>query len=157
MEYKNIIKEAVVDIFSSMVLLDIETIEGVESGPMEGPMLSGMIGLAGDLQGSVLIHLPATVAIAITNAFLGLEINSVDDDVKDAVGELTNMVAGGVKFLIPGPGQDIELAIPSVVCGQSYSCEATGRFERTSVLFELAAGRFVVEMQIKVASSMPRG
>lgn len=156
MEYKNIITEAVIDIFSSMVLLDVAIIEAGPSGPMEGPMISGMIGLAGDLQGTVLIHLPAPVAIAITNAFLGLEINAVDDDVKDAIGELTNMVAGGIKFLIPGKDQDIELAIPSVVCGQSYSCEATGRFERTSVLFELESGSFVVETQIKAASNLSR-
>lgn len=156
MEYKDIIKEAVVDIFSSMVLLDITVIEGDTFAPMEGSMLSGMIGLAGDLQGTVLIHLPAPVAIDITNAFLGLEIDAVDDDVKDAIGELANMVAGGVKFLIPEKDQDIELAIPSVVCGQSYSCEATGKFERTSVLFELGSGRFVVEMQVKAASSTPR-
>ena len=156
MEYKDIIKEAVIDIFSSMVLLDISVIEGSTPVPMEGPMLSGMIGLAGDLQGTVLIHLPAPVAIDITNAFLGLEIDTVDDDVKDAIGELTNMVAGGVKFLLPETDQDIELAIPSVVCGQSYSCEATGKFDRTSVLFELGSGRFVVEMQVKAASSMLR-
>lgn len=156
MEYKDIIKEAVVDIFSSMVLLDIAVLEGSASGAIEGPMLSGMIGLAGDLQGTVLIHLPAPVAIDITNAFLGLEIDTVDDDVKDAIGELANMVAGGVKFLLPEKDQDIELAIPSVVCGQSYSCEATGRFERTSVLFELGSGRFVVEVQVKAASNIPR-
>jgi chemotaxis protein CheX len=154
MGYKSIIEQAVLDIFSSMVFLDIQVPEGVEPAPLQGTMISGMIGLAGDLQGSVLIHLPDAVAIAITNAFLGLEINSVDEDVKDAIGELTNMVAGGIKFLIPEKTQDVELAIPSVVCGQGYSCEATGRFERTAMLFELASGRFIVELQVKASGGL---
>jgi chemotaxis protein CheX len=151
MSYKEIIDQAVLEIFSSMLFLEISTLHDVEPAPLEGPMLTGMVGLAGDLQGSVLIHLPEPVAIAITNAFLGLEIDSVDDDVKDAIGEMTNMVAGGVKFLLPENDQDVELAIPSVVRGQGYSCEATGRFQRTTVVFALESGRFMVEMQVKEA------
>jgi chemotaxis protein CheX len=154
MGFRNIIEQAVQEIFSSMVFLDIEAIDEEQLVPMDGSMVSGMIGLAGDLQGSVLIHLPEKVAIAITNAFLGIEIVRLDEDVKDAVGELTNMVAGGIKFLLPEKSQEIELAIPSVVCGQGYSCEATGRFTRTAVLFELASGRFVVEIQIKDSGSL---
>ncbi|APG25159.1 MAG: chemotaxis protein CheX [Syntrophotalea acetylenica] len=149
MAYHQIIEQTVQEIFASMVFLDIVPRPDVEPEPMEGPMLTSMIGLAGDLQGSVLIHLPAPVAVAITGAFLGLEIDGVDDDVKDAIGELANMVAGGIKYLLPQKGQDVGLAIPSVVCGQGYSCEATGRFDRTTVVFELEAGRFMVEMQIK--------
>lgn len=154
MEFKKIIEQVVSEIFSSMVFLDIKSLDGVDPEPMQGSMLSGMIGLAGDLQGTLLIHLPDQAAIAITNAFLGMELSAVDDDVKDAVGELANMVAGGIKYLMPENARDIALAIPSVVRGKGYSCEATGRFERAGVVFELAAGRFIVEVQIKDSGSL---
>jgi chemotaxis protein CheX len=151
MKYTEIIEEAVREIFTTMVCLDITILAEAKPGEIDERMLSGMIGLAGDLQGSVLIHLPEPVAIAITNAFLGLELTAVDEDVKDAVGELTNMVAGSIKYLLPDQGQEIDLAIPSVVAGRGYRCEATGKFTRSAVGFEVEAGRFIIEMQTKLA------
>jgi chemotaxis protein CheX len=151
MERREIIRKAVREIFSTMVCLDIASLEEVDSCPDGEKMLSGVIGLAGDLQGSVLIHLPEPVAIAITNAFLGMELDAVDEDVKDAVGELTNMVAGSIKYLFPDQDQEIDLAIPSVVCGRGYRCEAIGKFVRSAVGFETEGGRFVVEMQVRLA------
>lgn len=148
MDFRNILEQTVHEIFSNMVMLDITTLAEAPA-PMSGDMLTGMIGLAGDLQGSILVHLPTAVAIAITSAFLGLELDAVDDDVKDAVGEMANMVAGGVKYLLPPDKQDVALAIPSVVYGKGYSCEATGRFETTSVQFELESGRFTIEIQTR--------
>lgn len=152
MDFENILKKSVHEIFSSMVMLDIKTLDG-KPQVFEGAMLTGMIGLAGDLQGSILVHMPDSIAIAITNAFLGLDLDAVDDDVKDAVGELANMVAGGIKYLLPAEARDVALSIPSVVCGKGYNCEATGRFDSTAVQFELASGRFTVEVQIRAQAA----
>lgn len=149
MDYKGIIDQAVAEIFSTMLFLEVTSLPGEPAAMPDQRMLSGMLGFAGNLQGTVIIHLPEAVAIAITNAFLELDLDEVTDEVKDAIGELANMVAGGIKYLLPEQGQDVQLSIPSVVSGRGYTCEATGKTERFAVEFETAGGRFITELLVK--------
>lgn len=149
MDYKGIIDQAVGEIFSTMLFLDVTALSTEPTSSSEQRMLSGMIGFAGTLKGTVIIHLPKAVAIAITNAFLELDLDEVNDEVKDAIGELANMVAGGIKYLLPEQGHDVQLSIPSVISGRGYTCEATGKTERFAVEFETAGGHFVTELLVK--------
>jgi chemotaxis protein CheX len=149
MEFRDHICKAVEEIFSSMIFMDIAVMDEVPTFLDGENMLSGMIGFAGELKGTILIHLPAPVAIAITNAFLELNLEEVDSEVKDAIGELANMVAGGFKYHLPDNGQSIQLSIPSVISGRGYTCEATGSHSRLVVAFETPAGPFLTELLIK--------
>jgi chemotaxis protein CheX len=149
MKFREHICQAVEEIFATMIFLDIAVMEGEPCSLGKEDMLSGVIGFAGDLKGTILIHLPAPVAIAITNAFLELDLDEVNSEVKDAIGELANMVAGGFKYHLPENGQNLQLSIPSVISGRGYTCEATGSFSRLVVPFETPAGSFFTEMLIK--------
>lgn len=149
MDYKGIINQAVGEIFSTMLFLEVTALAGEPASRPDQRMLSGMLGFAGDLQGTVIIHLPEEVAIAITNAFLELDLAEINDEVKDAIGELANMVGGGIKYLLPEQEQDVQVSIPSVISGRGYTCEATGRTARYAVEFETAGGRFITELLVK--------
>ncbi len=149
MDYKEIINQAVGEIFSTMFFLEVTVLAGEPASRPDQRMLSGMLGFAGNLQGTVIIHLPEEVSIAITNAFLELDLDEVNDEVKDAIGELANMVAGGIKYLLPEQGQDVQLSIPSVISGRGYTCEAPGKTARFAVEFETAGGRFITELLVK--------
>ncbi|MCD4688996.1 MAG: chemotaxis protein CheX [Desulfuromonadaceae bacterium] len=149
MDYKGIINQAVGEIFSTMLFLEVAELSSEPIANPDQSMLTGMIGFAGILKGTVNIHLPKAVAIAITNAFLELDLEEVNDEVKDAIGELANMVAGGIKYLLPEQGHDVQLSIPSVISGRGYTCEATGKTERFAVEFETAGGRFITELLVR--------
>ena len=149
MDYKEIIGQAVGEIFSSMLFLEVKTLPGTPTSRPDERMITGMVGFAGNLRGTVLIHLPLPVAIAITNAFLELDLDEINDEVKDAIGELGNMVAGGIKYLLPEQGKDLQLSIPSVVSGRGYTCGATGKTERFAVEFETSGGRFIAELLVR--------
>ena len=58
--------------------------------------LTSMIGLGGGIRGLLAIHCPSSVATAITGAFLGMEVENVDDDVKDAIGEIAKIFEHGI-------------------------------------------------------------
>ena len=85
--------------------------------------ISGIIGLAGNLKGLLAIHLPNATALAVTTAFLGMDVEEIDDDVRDAIGELANMVAGSLKSAIDPSGSDIKLSMPSAIHGDEYSID----------------------------------
>jgi chemotaxis protein CheX len=149
MGFRDHICKAVEEIFASMIFMDVAVLDEAPVSLEGETMLSGVIGFAGDLQGTILIHLPVPVAIAITNAFLELDLDEVDSEVKDAIGELANMLAGGFKYHLPATGQGTQLSIPSVISGQGYTCEATGSHSRLVVAFETPAGPFLTELLVK--------
>lgn len=159
MEFTESIKDSVCEIFSSMVLMNVEPMDGLQVEDGDEKMLTGIVGFAGELQGTVLIHMPEYVAVSVVSSFMGMELEEVDEDVKDAIGELANMLAGGIKFHLPGNGQNIQLSIPSVVSGRGYTCEATGKVQRTALQFETPDGRFITELLTRTAVQFktPRG
>ncbi len=83
--------------------------------------VSGIIGLSGDIVGSVVVGLPTETAIAAVEAFVGCRIEPDDENFADAVGELANMIAGGAKAKMEG--DDISISCPSVVIGSDYTVQ----------------------------------
>jgi chemotaxis protein CheX len=150
-EFEKHIAEATLEVFASMVFMEI-TAEKATDVPSSsfGAELTSMIGLAGDLKGVIAIHCPAPVALAITGAMLGMELDSLDEDVKDAIGEIANMVAGGLKDAVSSTGLHIELSIPSTVIGKGVRTGglASSRFV---LPFTTSAGVFAVEMKYVLA------
>ena len=77
----------------------------------------GRVAVTGDWQGCVLLACPAQLARTAASAMFDLPAEQLtDEEVADAVGELTNMVAGNVKSMLPGPSR---LSMPAVTVGVS--------------------------------------
>lgn len=111
--------------------------------------ITGMVGLAGSYKGMLAIHTPENVAKAITSAFLCMEVEEICDDVKDALGELANMLAGSVKTDLAEDGKDIKLSIPSTICGDQYTIDCLSDNEGIVVPFRVNGAEFLVECQIQ--------
>jgi chemotaxis protein CheX len=109
--------------------------------------ISGIIGLAGSLKGLLAIHLPKQTALAVTTAFLGMEVEEIDDDVRDAIGELANMLAGSLKSALDPSGSAIKLTMPSAVHGEEYSINCLAGAETVAVPFTFNGDQFMVELQ----------
>ncbi len=92
------------------------------------------------------IHCPASVAKGITGSFLGLEVETLDEDVKDAIGEIANMVAGNLKVSLAKQDIDVELAIPTSIVGDSFIVSGMADASRVIVVFKMNEGPFWVEL-----------
>jgi len=142
--------DATQEIFETMIM-----VEAKAGKPLDKPVTSfekgmtSMVGFAGFRQGMLAIHTPENVALDITTLFLGLEVDKIDEDVIDALGELANMVAGSIKPLIAKDGVDVELSLPSVIHGSEYSMTTLADSETIVVPFSLNAGDFLVELAFK--------
>jgi chemotaxis protein CheX len=51
----------------------------------------------------------------------GMEFDTVDDTVKDAVGEICNMLAGAWKGKVPELAANCGLSVPAVITGNNYN------------------------------------
>lgn len=150
MELEEKIIESAKEIFSSMIMMEIEVSKeatGVHQALNDS--ISGIIGLAGKRKGVLAIHLPKEVAMAITGSFLGMDVDEINEDVEDAVGELANMLGGNVKTILSERGRDIELSMPSTISGKHYDFQSTKDAERIAIPFICEAGKFSVELQLE--------
>ena len=97
MEFYPKLKASIEEIFATMIFLDVQAAEPLAAGSEDlGCHVSALIGLSGDFNALLGIHCPAGVGLAIGAAMLGMELEEIDDDTKDALGEIANMLAAGV-------------------------------------------------------------
>ncbi|PIE58475.1 MAG: chemotaxis protein CheX [Desulfobulbus propionicus] len=146
--WATLVLAATQDVFASMIFLDLKP-----GNPVEGKdasfdsSLSSMIGLAGDLKGLLAVHCTRETALSITSSMLGMEVDELDEDVKDAIGEVANMVAGGIKASLTDYKVNIELAIPSVAVGKGIRVSSISKGCRVLLPFTIPAGTFGIEFQ----------
>ena len=81
--------------------------------------VSGIIGISGRAVGTIVLSLGTQVALHAAKEMLMLDalLDDVDDDVMDAVGELTNMVTGGAKAKLEA--YQLSMSLPNVLCGDN--------------------------------------
>jgi len=136
------------DVFSVALMIELENEEVLVNKPCTiQSNLTSMLSFGGEVSGMLAIHCPAKVAKSITAAFLGEEKKNLDEEVKDAVGELANMIAGNLKVSYAKHDIDIILALPVSVIGKSF--EVTGGLtgaNRIIVPLNMDTGKFWVEL-----------
>jgi len=118
--------QSAVDVFSTM--LGVELAAGavtVESGtPEANDGVMSFIGLAGAWSGSGSLTCSPALACRICAQMLMMEVASVNEDVLDAVAELTNMIIGSVKNDLEAHLGPLGLSIPTVVFGRNFKTKS---------------------------------
>ncbi len=106
--------------------------------------VSGVIGLSGKAVGTVVVSFSPQVAIKAASTMLMMEANEIDDDVIDAVGELTNMVAGAAKAEL----EEYELAVslPNVITGAGHEVHFPSEVTPISIAFDTDWGPLSLEV-----------
>jgi chemotaxis protein CheX len=116
-------------IWSSFVDVPI-SVDG-HTSRINDPTVTGIVNIEGAWRGAVVVRCPYALAALVTAAMLESEAVSLDD-VRDALGELTNMVAGNLKALLPEPST---ISLPTVAFGSDYEIDVLGTRVVASVPF----------------------
>lgn len=149
-DYINPFIQAAVDAFAMMADVEIrKTKLSVKDDQQATYDISGIIGLAGEVIGSVALSFPRATACKIVSKFLDTRKVTLDAEVQDAVGELTNIVAGGAKRELSTRGYGFKIGIPSIVVGQGHAIVRPKNVPTICVHFECSEGEFVVEVCLK--------
>ncbi len=154
-EYTDVVKKATLELFSTMMGIDLSDGGIVENrNDMESVIIiTGHIGLAGDYKGNISIHFTKGMALKSISAMLGMEFDELTDDTKDAIGEIANIVTGGVKTELSKSNINFDLSLPTVISGENYSMFHTGEDENKGVIirFDYDGESMFVEFDIKKA------
>lgn len=110
---------------ADLPLLDV----GPGAATVGDDVVTGSVGVSGTVRATTTVQLPRLAAHRVAAVMLGLPPGTTPDaaDVVDAVGELVNMVGGGVKSLLPEPSS---LALPVVTAGAVLGDDRTDRAGR---------------------------
>lgn len=102
-----------------------------DAGPLGEPAVTGCVTIDGAWQGAVMLSCERQLADRLAGQLFRSGTPSVEE-VRDAMGELTNMLAGNVKALLPGPSR---ISLPSVAVGGDYDLSVVGTVRRAVVHF----------------------
>lgn len=118
--------------------------------------VSGIIGITGDMIGSLAISFSESCICHLINRMLGESYNEANQEVFDAVGEITNMISGVARTHLEKDGMEVYAAIPSVVYGKDHTINHVLKSPSIVIPFDTDEGSFVVDVCIKKANEGPR-
>jgi chemotaxis protein CheX len=113
--------------------------------------ISGIIGLTGAATGSLALSFSEKCIARIVSNMLGEEITVINGDIKDAVGEITNMVSGDARKRLEAEGINLQAAIPTVVSGENHTITHVMGGPSIVIPFQTDDGSFVVDVCISDA------
>jgi chemotaxis protein CheX len=83
--------------------------------------VTSVVGFGGLLSGACVFRSGRSTALSIAGLMAGMEFDEIDDVVKDAIGELCNMLAGAWKGKVPDLAANCGLSVPAVITGRDYN------------------------------------
>lgn len=84
--------------------------------------VSGLIGMVGpNVKGSMSITFDENLALTIMERMLGERPDTLNAEVSDMVGEITNMICGSAKRDLDERGYEFGMATPIVVSGKNHT------------------------------------
>jgi chemotaxis protein CheX len=109
--------------------------------------VSGIIGMSGDVVGSIVLRFPLNVASGLVARFVGSEMAADSEDFSDAIGELVNMITGAAKARFEG--QSVSISCPSVVIGAGHTVARPSDVVCISIPCVVDSGQFCIEVAIR--------
>jgi chemotaxis protein CheX len=136
-QYTTDIYQFAESVFLSMLGLDVQ--------PSEAPLpafevVTAAVYFAGPWKGAVLLQCDPQEACEFTTRLMGIpKPSQFDDDVRDAMGEIANILGGNLKPILP---HGVVLSMPSVVAGTSSTLRICGDSPILRLAFSCEAGPF---------------
>lgn len=117
-QFEQRLDRAVDEVFRTMVGVPCLPVEEVWRSGRQA--ISAVIGLAGAMSGAIVLHSGMQAAMRIAERMTGMAPAEANVMVRDAIGEVCNMVAGAWKGFDPVLSAGCLLSTPTVVAGTSY-------------------------------------
>ena len=128
------ITEIVRSVWETMLELEAEA-EAKSSASASSDDFACCVQITGDWSGAVTLHCTRELATALACKMFGMEPVDLDPSlIRDALGELINMVAGNIKGL--APGEDHHVSMPAVAEGEHSLLSVPGSHQVGEIWFD---------------------
>lgn len=135
------ITEITQNIWRTVLDLPLDTAEEPEPGGE--PSVTCFVQVEGAWEGAVVLRCSTALAGVLAGAMFHDDSAPDPADVSDAMGELTNILAGNIKALLPQP---CRIALPVVALGRDYQVQMLRTRPLAEVAFGCRGDMFVVTL-----------
>jgi len=80
--------------------------------------VSGIIGIAGESKGVIVLSFNEKVAVSLVSKLVGRKVTTLDEDVIDTIAEVTNIIAGNSKKGFEE--YRLKISLPSIIKGKEH-------------------------------------
>jgi chemotaxis protein CheX len=108
-------------------------------------VITAIIGVAGHRVGSIASSFTRESAEALARGMLGDDLGDLEQDMRDAVGEITNMISGQARVRIAEDGVVLQASTPTLVSGDNVEIEHQTNAPVIVIPFTMGASTFAVE------------
>ncbi len=108
--------------------------------------VTGVIGITGEANGTISVTFEEACILKVVSNMFGEEMTELDDEVTDAVGEITNMISGHARRELEEKGRLFHAAIPSVISGKNHEIFHMGKGPKVAIPFSTEGGNFIIEV-----------
>lgn len=105
--------------------------------------ISAVIGVTGKAVGTIVLSLSQRAACEVLKRMIGTETAQITSEVCDAVGELTNMIAGAAKAQLAK--YDLSISLPNVISGSNHRIHFPSNVRPMVITFESEIGPLTIE------------
>ena len=140
--------EALSNILHTMASTEVTVGEvGVKESPRAKGSVTGIIPLRGDkLHGSLAVTFSKPAILAVFQRMVGEKRDTLDEEVANLAGEITNMVAGGANREYSEQGFEFEMATPFLLLGQNHAVHHDLKGTTVLIPFDSDAGGIFLEL-----------
>ena len=111
--------------------------------------ISGVVGFTGETNGTVFITFDESCIVKVVSNMFGEQINEINDEIKDAVGELTNMISGQARKELEEIGKVFQGTIPTVVTGKDHELQPLTKGPKVAIPFKTDSGNITIEVVLE--------
>ncbi|MCP4368215.1 MAG: hypothetical protein GY797_08940 [Deltaproteobacteria bacterium] len=149
-DIKTTISGSVIDVFDTMLSLEAKISEA-DTEVLESNRFMGTVKFTGDVVGIVTIQMSYDFARIMTASMQGIETEEVEDDeeVKDLLAELSNIVGGKLKSAYTDIGLYCKLTTPSITIGSDFTMQSLNMDKYEKLVFLSQEHPVIVEVVVK--------
>jgi len=153
LDIKTSITKSVLDVFSTMLSFELEPVPESDAADLKEMRIVGSVNFAGQVSGIIHIHVKKDFALIMTSAMLGMAPEEIEgeDEIKDVISELSNIIGGNLKSFFNDSGFYCALSTPSITLGDDFTIKSlnTERYESLSFSFQQHMIRIEVGVKLQ--------
>lgn len=144
-EYVNPVITATRSVFEMMLnCVPVRTGLRLRSADDQRHEMSAVIGITGKAAGTIVLNLSQHAACEVLERMVGIQATAINREVCDAVGELTNMIAGSAKAQLAK--YELSMSLPNVISGSDHVIHFPSDVQPMIISFESEIGPLTIEV-----------
>ncbi|MBW1781969.1 MAG: chemotaxis protein CheX [Deltaproteobacteria bacterium] len=149
--------ESVLDLFDTMLSMEVETADPENLSDWDSPRIAGSVSFAGEIVGAIKIETTETFSRLMTSEMLGMEVDEIEgeDEVKDVILETCNIIGGNLKSTLNDSGLSCVISSPTITIGKNFGIEILNMARYEKFAFSYQEHSFLVEVCLKLGEDAP--